>query len=80
MSGNAETDIAYLTALVPIMRELGVSSFGATVLGPEPGKATPDEPNLTKDERMKLAQREAAERLERLRYGASGGPRPRGRE
>ncbi len=75
MSGNAATDIAYLRALVPVMRELRVLSFGATVLAEATVEAKTDEPELTPDERKKLAERAAAERDHRLRYGASGGPR-----
>lgn len=70
------TDADYLRTIVPLMRELGVQAFGDVVLGPATAPAPPREEN--QDERMKLAQKQAAEREERMRYGASGGPRPRG--
>jgi len=76
---DADAEIAYLRALVPVMRELGVDAHAVTKLGPDPNAtALSDEPELAPTERMKLAQRREAERLERMRFGASGGPRPLG--
>jgi hypothetical protein len=75
VSGSAEADIAYLKAVVPVMRDLRVLSFGTTVLAEAVVEAKTTEPELTPDERKKLAERAAAERDHRLRYGASGGPR-----
>lgn len=72
---NAPIDVAYLQALVPVMRELGVVSFGTVTLGPAKAAEAPDE---LEDERKQLALKQAAEREERMRFGASGGPRPRG--
>jgi hypothetical protein len=72
---DAVADAAYLEALVPAMRRLGVVSLGDVSLGPAMTVDTPDE--MT-DERKQLAEKQAAAREERMRFGASGGPRPRG--
>ncbi len=72
---SAVTDVAYLEALVPVMRRLGVTSYRDVCLGQA---TTDDAPDALEDERKELALKQAAEREERMRYGASGGPRPRG--
>lgn len=72
---NAPIDVAYLQALVPVMRELGVTSFGTVTLGP--AKAA-EAPGPDDDERKQLAEKQAVEREKRMRYGASGGPVPLG--
>jgi len=78
---DASSDTAYLQALVPVMRELGVECYAGVVLGPDPtSTAHSVEPELTPDERRMLAQRQEAQRLDRMRFGASGGPRPLGRD
>ena len=76
---DASFDTAYLQALVPVMRELGVECYAGVVLGPNPATtAHSDEPVLTSDERRLQAQKQEAKRVERMRFGASGGPRPLG--
>lgn len=72
-------DVAYLSKVVPLMRELGVTAYGSIVLGPDPKAASvPRDPELSDDERMNLARKTAAEREQRMRFGMSGGPRPLG--
>ncbi len=63
-----------LASYVAEMRRLGVTRAGDLELGPDP--------NVTTDERAETqrtadAERREQERVTRLRYGASGGPRPR---
>ncbi len=72
---DAVTDVAFLEVLVPAMRRLGVTSYGDVSIGPATTAEAPDD---LADERKELALKQAAERAERMRYGASGGPRPRG--
>lgn len=63
-----------LAAYVAEMRRLGVTRAGDIELGPDP-TARPDDEGETK--RTADAERREQERVTRLRYGASGGPRPR---
>lgn len=72
MDTPTNSDLASLAATVAEMRRLGVTRWGAIELGPEPSTASPneDETQRTDADRLKL------EREERLRFGASGGPRP----
>ncbi len=63
-----------LTETVTVMRALGVVQFGDIVLGPAPSLvSSPDEDSTQRSERLDKAERE---RVNRVRFGASGGPRP----
>lgn len=63
-----------LPAIVAQMRALGVTRFGDIELGPDPN-ARPDD----KGDTQRTAEAEMAniQRVQRLKFGASGGPRPR---
>lgn len=66
-------DPSQLPAVVAQMRALGVTKFGDIELGPDP-TTRPDEGET---QRTADAVRLKQERSQRLRFGASGGPRPR---
>lgn len=68
-------DPSKLDEVVAQMRRLGVTRFGDIVLGPDPN-VRPDEEAET--QRTADAHRAKLERDQRVRFGASGGPRPRG--
>jgi hypothetical protein len=67
-------DPSQLPAIVAQMRALGVTKFGDIELGPDPN-ARPDD----RGETQRTAEAEMAniQRVQRLKFGASGGPRPR---
>lgn len=69
---GTETDsaIADLEARVEAMRRLGISRWADIELGPVPG--SPVEDNTEQSARL---ERQEKERVERVRFAASGGPR-----
>ena len=67
-------DPTQLEDVVKRMRALGVTKLGDIELGPDPN-AKPDDTDET--QRTADAEHRQKERMKRLRYGASGGPRPR---
>lgn len=67
-------DITDLPTVVAQMRKLGVTKFGDIELGPDPN-VRPDDEAAT--QRTAEAQHLKRERDQRVRFGASGGPRPR---
>lgn len=73
--GTTEATLVDLEARVTLMRRLGVVRWADIELGPEP---TPANASPTEDEtqRSMTLEREKTERDTRLRFGASGGPRP----
>lgn len=70
---RAHEAVAYLNAVVPAMRSLGVTEFDGLRLGPPPSQpdgADGSERKLTTDE---IERRSRAER-QRIALAASGGP------
>lgn len=68
-------DSSQLEDVVRRMRALGVTKFGGIELGPDPTTPRPDKEDET--QRTADAERLKQERDQRVRFGASGGPRPR---
>ncbi len=72
-----EPDIAYLEAIVPVMRRLGVVDFAGVKLGPVPlsdaGQDEPTQRTLTAAE----LERRARQERRRVASASSGGPVPR---
>ncbi len=68
------TDIEVLQARVKAMRDLGVTRWQDIELGPEPAQP-PSKEDATK--RSQQSEAESKAREERLKFGASGGPRLR---
>lgn len=72
---ESESAITDLRARVAAMRELGVVKWADIELGPLPTSPVGDgEDETQRSDRLELVKRE---REQRLRFGASGGPRPR---
>jgi hypothetical protein len=75
---DTEAAITELRITVKAMRELGVVKFGDIELGPDPSAQvdTSKEDATQRSDRLEADHRRAM----RLRFGASGGPRPVGSE
>lgn len=72
---DTEAAITDLRARVKAMRELGVVKFGDIELGPLPAKAEPrDDEETQRSDRLEAEK----QRVARIRFAASGGPRPVG--
>lgn len=80
MSDDAANDTAYLTAIVPVMRSLGVTEFGVVKLGPTPSQQTDDQAKPTnspdieqkrRDERRRIALASSPGLVRRLDGGDS---------
>jgi hypothetical protein len=72
VSPETESAIVNLEARVDAMRRLGVSRWADIELGPPPNAGSPAEDNTEQSARLEKLQKE---RVERLRFAASGGPR-----
>jgi hypothetical protein len=72
MDNETQSAITDLEARVEAMRRLGVSRWSDIELGPSPD-TSPDEDATQRSMRL---ERDAKERKQLLRFGATGGPRP----
>lgn len=70
---ETESAITSLKERVKAMRDLGVVKWADIELGPEPASASPE---ADATQRSLELERQETDRTRRLRYGASGGPRP----
>lgn len=75
---GADTDsaITELEARVAKMRALGVTRWGDIELGPAPTSGSPEEDATQRSDMLDRKSQEDAKRARRLKFGASGGPRP----
>lgn len=71
---STEATIVELEARVTAMRRLGVVRWADIELGPSP--LEPERPEEDATQRSMTREREKTERDQRIRFGASGGPRP----
>lgn len=69
-----DPELEMLAARVRVMRAIGVTKWRDIEIGPDPSDVRPD-----KDETQRTADAERLKRERdlRVRFGASGGPRPR---
>ena len=74
---DTDSAVTDLEARVTAMRRLGVTRWADIELGPEPAQADDTSREDATQRSMKL-DAENRERAYRLRFGASGGPRPLG--
>ncbi len=71
--GNSEDALAYLDAVVPAMRRLGVREFAGLVLDPEPTLPDQEDPTERKLSAAEI-QQQLRDNRKRIALGASGGP------
>lgn len=70
-----DPEIEMLEARVRVMRAIGVVEWRDIKLGPDPSSDV--RPEVDETQRTADAERLKRERDQRIRFGASGGPRPR---